>query len=410
MQTLGKIAVFVLFAVVFALFAASEVFAAEVQNIRLGNQNGASARLVLDLTDRPSHEVLLLKNPYRVVIDLEKTTIAVPENKIPKTSNIVKDLRTGKTPKGAARIVVETKDSAIVKKAFFLPPQGGFNWRLVVDITGASQDDFEKAKAQNSKPQTATSPTQTEISAKDAAAELEKLKKPLAEKPLIVLDPGHGGKDPGAISASGYYEKHITLKMAKELKQTLEATGKYRVMLTRSDDRSLALRSRVKIARDAKADLFISIHADSAKNSRAKGLSVYTLSERASDRESAALAERENKVDALINMDFSDKTPEVANILIDLARRDTMNTSKDLANYMVREMSRTVRVLPDTHRFAGFAVLKAQDIPSVLVEIGYLSNREEERLIRNGNYREKIAKALTKAIDKFFESRSIVED
>ena len=409
MQTLGKIAVFVLFAVVFVLCAASEVFAAEVQNIRLGNQNGASARLVLDLTDHPSHEVLLLKNPYRVVIDLEKTTIVVPENKIPKTSNIVRDLRIGKTPKGAARIVVETKDSAIVKKAFFLPPQGGFDWRLVVDITSASQDDFEKAKAQNPKPQTAT-PTQTEISAKDAAAELEKLKKPLAAKPLIVLDPGHGGKDPGAISASGYYEKHITLKMAKELKQTLEATGKYRVMLTRSDDRALALKSRVKIARDARADLFISIHADSAKNSRAKGLSVYTLSERASDRESAALAERENKVDALINMDFSDKTPEVANILIDLARRDTMNTSKDLANYMVSEMSRTVRVLPDTHRFAGFAVLKAQDIPSVLVEIGYLSNREEERLIRSSAYREKLAKALTKAIDKFFESRSIVED
>jgi len=409
MQTLGKIAVFVLFAVVFVLCAASEVFAAEVQNIRLGNQNGASARLVLDLTDHPSHEVLLLKNPYRVVIDLEKTTIVIPENKIPKTSNIVRDLRIGKTPKGAARIVVETKDSAIVKKAFFLPPQGGFDWRLVVDITSASQDDFEKAKAQNPKPQTAT-PTQTEISAKDAAAELEKLKKPLAAKPLIVLDPGHGGKDPGAISASGYYEKHITLKMAKELKQTLEATGKYRVMLTRSDDRALALKSRVKIARDAKADLFISIHADSAKNSRAKGLSVYTLSERASDRESAALAERENKVDALINMDFSDKTPEVANILIDLARRDTMNTSKDLANYMVSEMSRTVRVLPDTHRFAGFAVLKAQDIPSVLVEIGYLSNREEERLIRSPAYREKLAKALTKAIDKFFESRSIVED
>ena len=398
-----------LFAVVFVLGAASEVFAAEVQNIRLGNQNGASARLVLDLTDHPSHEVLLLKNPYRVVIDLEKTTIAVPESEIPKTSNIVKDLRIGKTPKGAARIVVETKDAAIVKKAFFLPPQGGFNWRLVVDITSASQADFEKAKAQNPKPQT-TSPTQTEISAKDAAAELEKLKKPLAAKPLIVLDPGHGGKDPGAISASGYYEKHITLKMAKELKQSLEATGKYRVMLTRSDDRALALKSRVKIARDAKADLFISIHADSAKNSRAKGLSVYTLSERASDRESAALAERENKADALINMDFSDKTPEVANILIDLARRDTMNTSKDLANYMVSEMSRTVRVLPDTHRFAGFAVLKAQDIPSVLVEIGYLSNREEERLIRNPAYREKLAKALTRAIDKFFESRSIVED
>ena len=398
-----------LFAVVFVLGAASEVFAAEVQNIRLGNQNGASARLVLDLTDHPSHEVLLLKNPYRVVIDLEKTAIAVPESEIPKTSNIVKDLRIGKTPKGAARIVVETKDAAIVKKAFFLPPQGGFNWRLVVDITSASQADFEKAKAQNPKPQTA-SPTQTEISAKDAAAELEKLKKPLAAKPLIVLDPGHGGKDPGAISASGYYEKHITLKMAKELKQSLEATGKYRVMLTRSDDRALALKSRVKIARDAKADLFISIHADSAKNSRAKGLSVYTLSERASDRESAALAERENKADALINMDFSDKTPEVANILIDLARRDTMNTSKDLANYMVSEMSRTVRVLPDTHRFAGFAVLKAQDIPSVLVEIGYLSNREEERLIRNPAYREKLAKALTRAIDKFFESRSIVED
>ena len=188
------------------------------------------------------------------------------------------------------------------------------------------------------------------------------------------------------------------------------ATGRYRVQLTRSDDRALALRQRVQIARNAKTDIFISIHADSAKNKNAKGLSVYTLSEKASDKEAAALAEAENKADAFINMDFSDKTPEVANILLDLARRDTMNTSKVLAEAVVKEFSKTVRVLPDTHRFAGFAVLKAQDIPSILIELGYLSNKEEEALLRTPQYRTKLAIALTRAIDRFFEHTSILEE
>lgn len=365
--------------------------AAELQNVRLGTQNATTVRLVLDLSDKPDYSVFLLKEPFRVVVDVKNTVIKVNNKTLKTTGKFITALRIGKIGKGDARVVVQTSDESKVNRSFFLPPQGGFGWRLVVDIEQVTV----KEKINN-------------LENDDFVSEEHNLKPSV--KPLIMIDPGHGGKDPGAISFSGYYEKNLTLRMAKEVQKKLLATGRYRVKLTRSDDRALALRQRVQIARNAKADIFISIHADSAKNKNAKGLSVYTLSEKASDKEAAALAEAENKADSFINMDFSDKTPEVANILLDLARRDTMNTSKVLAEAVAKEFSKTVRVLPDTHRFAGFAVLKAQDIPSILIEIGYLSNKEEEALLRTPAYRTKLAIALTRAVDRFFEHTSIVEE
>jgi N-acetylmuramoyl-L-alanine amidase len=224
---------------------------------------------------------------------------------------------------------------------------------------------------------------------------------PIDKKPLIVIDAGHGGQDPGAIGRQGTLEKIITLNYAGALREALLKTGRYRVMLTREDDRFIMLHERVKIARDAKADLFISLHADSNPRAEARGFSIYTLSETASDEEAAALAERENKSDIIPGLDLSTTDPEVANILIDLTQRETMNKSAKLADAIVAAMPAKVIKLPKTHRYAGFRVLKAPDVPSVLIELGFLSNAEDERQLLMPEHRKRLVEGVVSGIDRF---------
>jgi N-acetylmuramoyl-L-alanine amidase len=223
----------------------------------------------------------------------------------------------------------------------------------------------------------------------------------MADRPGI--DAGHGGVDPGAIGHDGVYEKSIVLAAAKALKAALEETGRYKAVLTRTDDSFIRLRERIAIARRVDADLFVSLHADSIKDSSLRGLSVYTLSENASDNEAEALATSENKADIVAGIDLSQQEPEVTNILIDLAQRRTMNYSARLAGYVVHELERETKLLTRPHRFAGFAVLKAPDVPSVLVELGFLSNREDSRRLNDPAYRRKVATGLTRAIDRYFQ-------
>lgn len=220
--------------------------------------------------------------------------------------------------------------------------------------------------------------------------------------PVIVIDPGHGGVDPGATGVSGTYEKHITLAMARELKTMLERSGRYRVHLTRDRDVFIRLRERIAIARAQGADLFISLHADAVQNPQIRGLSVYTLSRTASDSEAQALAEKENKADLIAGIDLTHESADVANILIDLAQRETMNRSAGFATELVDEVGQEMDLLGNTHRFAGFAVLKAPDVPAVLVEMGYLSNEAEERMLRQPQYRARLAKSIAKAVERFF--------
>jgi N-acetylmuramoyl-L-alanine amidase len=224
-----------------------------------------------------------------------------------------------------------------------------------------------------------------------------------AGRRVVVLDPGHGGQDPGAIGVSGTFEKTITLAVAQEVRRQLEATGRYRVHLTRESDQFLPLRERVARSRNWKADLFLSIHADSIGSTDTRGASVYTLSDTASDAEAAALAVRENKADIIVGMDLSHESRDVANILIDLAQRETLNRSADLAHHLVRELGHEIRMLPvRPHRFAGFAVLKAPDVPAVLLELGYLSNADDERLLRQSAHRRRVALGVQRAVDAFF--------
>lgn len=220
--------------------------------------------------------------------------------------------------------------------------------------------------------------------------------------PLVMLDPGHGGKDPGAIGISGTYEKKITLAAALELRRQLLATGRYRVEMTRARDVFVALDQRVARAQARQAALFVSLHADALADRGVRGASVYTLATTASDAQTAALAQRENSVDRFGGPAFRHVPPEVGRILASLVRQETRVGSARLAQALVRDLDRDTKLLANPARHAGFMVLKAADIPSVLVEMGFMSNREDEAALRRAEHRARVASAMMRAVDGYF--------
>lgn len=224
-----------------------------------------------------------------------------------------------------------------------------------------------------------------------------------ADAPLVVIDAGHGGHDPGSSSSDGgEQEKNVALKIARAIRDELLESGRVRVALTRSDDRFLVLQERREIARQLRADLFISVHCDSAPNNAARGASIYTLSETSSDRVAAALAARENKSDVINGIDLSRESNDVSSILIDLAQRETLNTSSTFAVELQRELSPLISLKPTFHKFAGLMVLKAPDVPSVLLETGYISNDDDLALLTSEDYRHKIAIGVRRAVEAHF--------
>jgi len=225
-------------------------------------------------------------------------------------------------------------------------------------------------------------------------------------RPLVVIDAGHGGHDPGSLSEdSRTREKDVALAIARAIRDELAASGRVRVALTRNDDRFLVLGERREIARRLKADLFISVHADSAANRDARGATIYTLSEVASDRVAAQLAAKENKADILNGVDLGGENNDVSSILIDLAQRETMNVSSSFAALLQREMSPTIPFRTSYHRFAGLIVLKAPDVPSVLLETGYISNSDDLKLLLSPEYRRNIAVGVRRAVETHFARR-----
>ena len=226
------------------------------------------------------------------------------------------------------------------------------------------------------------------------------------ERRTIVIDPGHGGIDPGSRSLTGVDEKKIALAYARALKRQLEAGGRYRVVLTRDKDIFIRLRDRFSLAERVAGDLFISLHANNHDLPNIRGASVYTLSEQASDAEAEALAAKENKADIIAGINLGDQTEVVSKILIDLAQRETMNLSKQFANGLVGELGDVTRLLGNAHRSAGFAVLKSATVPSILIEIGYLSNKTEERLLRSEKHRIGVSRAIGAAIEAYFERQT----
>lgn len=368
--------------------AASE---STVTGLRIGKHE-SKTRVVLDLSDRVKFEAFVLLDPYRVVINLPEVEWSLPARP-PRMRGVVSAFRYGLFDQRTSRIVLDVRVPVKVKNAFVLPPRGGRGYRLVIDLVKASRAEVLNAQRRSPPRQVAKNSTPVPVA---------RPKKEKASKIVIVVDPGHGGIDPGTIGPRGTWEKHIALSYARELRRKLRASGRYRVVLTRNRDVFLPLRRRIAIARAKGADLFLSLHADSIANPALRGAHVYTLSEEASDAEAAALAAKENKSDLIAGVDLSGQSDDVTNILIDLAQRETMNQSAIFARMLIAELRRTTKVIRKSHRFAGFAVLKAPDVPSVLVELGYLSNPTEERLLRQPKHRARVARAIVRGIDRYF--------
>jgi len=421
-----------------------------VTDVRVG-PHAKATRVVFEISRLVPYRIFMLGNPSRVVIDLPEVGWRLPPRPLPQRVGVFETLRYGLYKPGNSRVVVDLKSPAVIGKAFLMGPSGTHGHRIVVDLNPATKRQFAKflkkgpievkpeqpgaiakpivapTKApvvaaatrsvpgstkrsvatarQPSPPKTVKVSSGTREQAAASSFRLAPRKpalRPEKAKRVVVIDPGHGGPDPGTIGLSGSYEKHITLAMARTLRDKLEATGRYKVVLTRDRDIFIRLRDRIQIARDSGGELFISLHADSIKNRRIRGPSVYTLSEKASDKEAAALAEKENKADVIAGVDLTHESPEIANILIDLAQRESTNQSVRFATTLLPQLKKQTKLLRNSHRFAGFAVLKAPDIPSVLVEMGFLSNREDERALRSQAYRNKLAIAVTRAVDGYF--------
>ena len=381
-----------------------------VTDIRVG-QHGDVTRFVLDFTHRVAFSLFTLAEPDRLVIDLPEVGWRLPPRPLPRRTGVLDTLRYGLFKPGHSRVVVDLTRPVAAKRAYLMDPEGGRGYRLVLDLIPATRQAFlALGKAPPAPGTAAPQPSPTAARGRDVAQAAGRLpfptppRKPELDtvKRVIAIDPGHGGVDPGTVGGSRTYEKHITLSMAREIRERLQATGRYKIVLTRDRDVFVRLRDRIAVAREAGAELFISIHADAIKNRRIRGLSVYTLSEKASDKEAAALATKENKADLIAGIDLTKETAEVTNILIDLAQRESMNQSARFAARLVKELARETKLLRNTHRFAGFVVLKAPDVPSVLMELGFLSNRQDEAALRRKTYRAKLIAALGRAADAYF--------
>lgn len=364
-------------------------------DVRVGGDDKMT-RFVVDLSQKIDVTAFALANPYRVVVDLPQVTFKLPAKIGEQSRGLVKAFRYGLIMQGGSRMVLDTKGPVRVEKAFVLEATGDQPARLVIDMAVTDKDSFMRTVALETRaprsPQ--VKPSEAPKSAGDS-------------RPLIVIDPGHGGIDNGAKAASGELEKDVVLNFAQTLKARLEATRKYQIAMTRSDDTFIALAERVKFARGHGAALLISIHADAIpkREGQAEGATVYTLSENASDAEAARLAEAENKADVIAGVDLTAEPGDVANILVDLAQRETKTYSAQFARTLVGELKATARLHKNPLKSAGFKVLTAPDVPSVLVELGYMSTKNDLKLLTSSEWQAKTAAALAQAVDSYFAPR-----
>jgi len=359
--------------------------------------DASQTRFVMDFSRKIELRAFALADPYRVVIDLPQSVFNLPA-KIGETGRgLIKAFRFGLIMQGGSRIVLDVSKPVRIDKAFVLDPVAGQPARLVVDLTAIDRQSFMRTLALERQPlrTTATGALEHEPAHKGDP------------RPIIVLDPGHGGIDNGTIASTGVMEKSIVLDFALLLRDLLEKSGKYRVVLTRTDDSFVPLVDRVRMARIRQAALFVSIHADALRQGegQAQGATVYTLSETASDAEAARLAENENRADVIAGIDLSHEPNDVADILIDLAQRETKVFSVQFAKAVVSNVRKVARVHKHPLKSAGFKVLKAPDVPSVLIELGYVSSKSDLKQLTSNTWQARAAGAMMQAIDVFFSTR-----
>ncbi len=390
-----------------------------VQDARLIEEGGYT-RFILEMNAHARPDMFTLADDYRLVIDLPEVQWQVRDGTAFAGEGLVTRLRYARNRPGHSRVVLDLDGPATIRAKRMLGPEiTNAGYRFILDLETTSQDAFRRTAGWPARHllqagfTTANAPLDPEPGSAptpDAAAPAlrtgaTRARAEHAAKRVIVIDAGHGGKDPGAIAITGTYEKDVALDMALELRDLLEATGRYTVHMTRDDDTFVPLPERVSFARDNSADLFLSIHADSNPVASVRGASVYTLSETASDKAAARLARKENAINGLESQEVTD---DVLKILIELAQRDTMNNSVRFAQTLLPLFgSEGVPLLRNTHRFGPFWVLTAADVPSVLIELGFLSNQTEAELLVTADYRAKLGAGIRHAVDSYFGFETI---
>jgi N-acetylmuramoyl-L-alanine amidase len=369
--------------------------------------DGTQTRFILDLDKPIQFRAFALADPYRVVVDIPQVSFQLPAGAGAAGRGLIKAFRYGLVMPGGSRIVFDLTGPAKIANAYVLDAANGQPPRLVVELEEVDRATFVQSLGAESRPELRPAIADaTDVTVPEEAAVAAKPAASADSRPVIVIDPGHGGIDNGTQSGSEN-EKTLVLGFGLALRDQIEKSGKYRVVMTRTDDTFIPLAERVRIARNQSAALFVSIHADALPRHEgdAQGATIYTLSDRASDAEAARLAETENKADAIGGVNLTEEPTEVADILIELAQRETRTFSNRFARLLVGEMKNTARMYKHPLKSAGFKVLKAPDVPSVLIELGYVSNKGDLENLVSENWRSRTVGSMAQAIDAFFAKR-----
>lgn len=358
--------------------------------------DGQRTRFVVDLSRKVELHAFTLADPYRVIVDLPELTFDLPQTAGKKGRGLVSAFRYGQFAKDKARMVLDATGPVLIDKAFVLDESEDQPARLVIDLVPTDRTTFLKKASAFPQPEAERAPSAKEP-VKASRAD---------DRKVVVIDAGHGGEDRGAVAKSGEEEKDVVLSVVMKLRDVLEKSGRYKVVLTRATDVFIPLNERVNIARTNNASLFISIHADwiATNTSQVTGATIYTASDRASDAEAARFAAKENSSDRFAKMNFETKNADVEKILFDLIHRETKNHSNMFARSVVHYMKDAARMHKTPLKSAGFVVLKAPDVPSVLVELGYMSNAEDVKMLRSDAWQQRVAGSIAEAIGSFFAS------
>ncbi len=361
---------------------------------RLGGDE-SQTRFVMDFSRKIDLRAFTLADPYRVVIDIPQVSFLLPPKTGESGRGLIKAFRFGLVMQSGSRLVFDLTKPARIEKAFVVDATVEAPARLVLDLVATDRENFLRRAALDNQARPEP-PGERSPAVKDDDP-----------RPVVVLDPGHGGIDTGSKAPSGELEKDIVLAFAQHLRDRIEKAGKYRVVMTRTDDTFVPLADRVRIARSAGAALFVSIHADSLprREGDAQGASIYTLSDTATDSEAAGLAEKENRADIIAGVDLKAEPDDVAGILLDLAERETKGFSLQFAHKLVSNLRSATVLHKNPLKSAGFRVLRAPDVPSVLVELGYVSNRADLKSLLSETWRDRTAASMVQTIDSFFAVR-----
>jgi N-acetylmuramoyl-L-alanine amidase len=358
--------------------------------VHITSENGKT-RFDVDLTKAVGFSVDVQASPYRVIIDIADVNFDLPSGIGQKGQGLIKSFRYGIVDGDRSRIVIDTTEPVLIENSSAQAAKGKKPAHLIVNLLQSTPEAFAAVYAKDHPEVVAT-----------AAITKPETPAPQTGQKIIVIDPGHGGIDPGASSPKKTKEKDVVLAYGKALAAELEKSGHYKVVFTRSDDTFLPLQKRVDVARENKADLFIAIHADTVQGQEARGTTIYTVSDKASDDEAGALAAKENRSDIIAGMDLGAESKDVANILINLAQRESRNQAAYFSKKAVTELKSVTAMTGKPIRSAAFVVLKAPDVPSVLVELGYLSSKQDEALLTSPEWQTRMATAMAKAIDSYF--------